>query len=157
MKKVTSNSKKTTSSVKSTKVIKKASSKKVVKPVAKAHPVKATAKAKSTLSKKTILKPVAKITPSKKVEVVIKKNVVVNEKPVAKPIQSDNQYDTILNHLVKYGSINTMEAILSYGVLRLGAVIHNLRQGGLDIKTGIHTFKNQSGRNSNVAKYILKS
>ena len=156
MKKVTSNSKKN-SLVKSTKTIKKTSSKKIVKPTVKANPVKATAKSKSTLSKKTILKPVAKITPSKKVEVVIKKNVVVAEKPVKKPIQSDNQYDTILNHLIKHGSINTMEAILSYGVLRLGAVIHNLRQGGLDIKTGIHTFKNQSGRNSNVAKYILKS
>jgi hypothetical protein len=156
MKKVTSNSKKKPS-VKSTKTIEKTSSKKVVKPTAKVTPVKATAKAKSTLSKKTILKPVAKITPSKKVEVVIKKNVVVTEKPVEKPVQSDNQYDTILNHLIKHGSINTMEAILSYGVLRLGAVIHNLRQGGLDIKTGVHTFKNQSGRNSNVAKYILKS
>lgn len=156
MKKVTSNSKKK-ASVKSTKTIKKTSSKKVSKPTAKATPVKATAKAKSTLPKKTILKPVAKITPTKKVEVVITKNVVVAEKPVAKPIQSDSQYDTILNHLVKHGSINTMEAILSYGVLRLGAVIHNLRQGGLVIKTGIHTFKNQSGRNSNVAKYILKS
>lgn len=155
MKKVTINSKKTTSAVKSTKVIKKSSSKKITKSATKANSISKTANLK--LSKKTILKPVAKMTPSKKVEVVIQKNVISNEKTSSKPIQSDSQYDTILNHLIKHGSINTMEAILSYGVLRLGAVIHNLRQGGMDIKTGVHTFKNQSGRNSNVAKYILKS
>lgn len=74
-----------------------------------------------------------------------------------KDIQPDSQYNVILNHLVKNGSIHTMEAINSYGVLRLGAVIHNLRQGGMDIKTSVHTFKSKGGRTSNVAKYILQS
>jgi hypothetical protein len=70
--------------------------------------------------------------------------------------QADSQYNVVMNHLIKHGSINTVEAIKNYNVYRLGAVIFNLRQGGLDIKTSVHTFNNKNGYKSNVAKYILQ-
>ncbi len=100
--------------------------------------------------KKSVTKVVAKKSAPKKVTKVAKKTT--SKKQVA-PI--DSQYNVILNHLVKKGSINTMEAIKDYGVLRLGAVVHSLRQGGMNILTSVHTFSGKSGRNSNVAKYVL--
>lgn len=105
-----------------------------------------------------------KIVTSKKPAKKVTKTTVISKKPtkriaknaVKNVVKSNSQYDTVLNHLVKHGSINTMEAIKSYNVLRLGAVIFNLRQGGMEIKTSVHTFTNKNGRKSNVAKYVLQ-
>src|ERR1035437_2723750 len=95
------------------------------------HKNKLTKAGKKIVTKKIVTskKPAKKIT---KATVISKpaKNVVENV------VKTNSQYDTVLNHLVKHGSINTMEAIKSYNVLRLGAVIFNLRQGGMEIKIG---------------------
>jgi hypothetical protein len=80
----------------------------------------------------------------------------VQKKNKGAQLQDNSQYNVVMNHLIKHGSINTVEAVNKYNVYRLGAVIFNLRQGGLDIKTGVHSFQNENGRKSNVAKYILQ-
>lgn len=116
---------------------------KVAKPARKTKSVKKSATKKST----------KRLT---KTKLAVKKTV---KKPTLKTpsVQSDSQYNMVLKHLVKHGSINTMEAIKSYDVLRLGAVVFDLRQGGMNIKTDVHTFTNKSGRKANVAKYILQN
>ena len=115
---------------------------------------KPTAK-KPVAKKPTAKKPVAKKTVAKK-PAISKKSAKIT-KASKNAVKSNSQYDVVLNHLVKHGSINTMEAIKSYNVLRLGAVIFNLRQGGMVIKTGVHVFTNKNGRKSNIAKYVLQA
>lgn len=44
-----------------------------------------------------------------------------------------SQKDIILNHLRKYGSINSLEAIRRYGITRISAVIYNIRNSGIPI------------------------
>lgn len=102
---------------------------------------KKTTTSKSRLKKVTIDATLAKRAPVKKITPKI-------EKP-------ESQYNMVFNHLVKHGSINTMEAIKNYGVLRLGALIFNLREGGVNIKTDVHIFTNKHGRKSSIAKYVL--
>jgi hypothetical protein len=122
---------------------KKKSNSKPKKAIKKHSPVKTKliAKKTNTVKKVAIDTTLAKKTPAKKL--VIK---------AAKP---ESQYDMVFNHLVKHGSINTMQAI-KLGILRLGALIFNLREGGVNIKTGVHVFVNKNGRKSTVAKYILQ-
>ncbi|HUS50345.1 MAG TPA: helix-turn-helix domain-containing protein [Candidatus Paceibacterota bacterium] len=127
----------------------------------KKQPAKKTATVKKTTKpakKATTAKKVTKKTTKKVVKkATLKKSAVVSKKTVKTPIKTTSQYDVVLNHLVKHGSINTMEAIKSYNVLRLGAVIFSLRQGGMNIETGVHTFKNKNGRKTKVAKYVLQA
>jgi hypothetical protein len=119
-----------------------------------AKAAKPTAK-KPTVKKPTAKKPVAKKPVAKK-PAISKKSAKIT-KASKNAVKSNSQYDVVLNHLVKHGSINTIEAIKSYNVLRLGAVIFNLRQGGMVIKTGVHVFTNKNGRKSNIAKYVLQA
>lgn len=89
--------------------------------------------------------------PAKKNKLAAKKSnkkQAIAEKPVS-------QYNMVLNHLVEKGSITPVEAMTNYGALRLGALIFNLRDSGLNIKTTTHTFKNKMGRISRIAKYVL--
>lgn len=58
---------------------------------------------------------------------------------------------TILSHLEKRGTISPMEALTSYGNMRLAAAIHDLRKVGYDIST---TMKHDEGGHS-YARYSL--
>lgn len=58
---------------------------------------------------------------------------------------------TILSHLEKRGTISPMEALTSYGNMRLAAAIHDLRKVGYDINT---TMKHDEGGHS-YARYSL--
>lgn len=128
---------------KNQKIKKNDKTKKSIKKHAPAKPkTKVVAKKSSTTKKVAIDATLAKKTPIKKLE--------------PKVVKPESQYDMVFNHLVKHGSINTMEAIRHYGVLRLGAIIFNLREGGVNIKTGVHVFTNKNGRKATVAKYILE-
>ena len=117
---------------------------KVKKPIKKHAPAKTKVVAKKTNQTKKVAidATLAKKTPIKKLE--------------QKVVKPDSRYDMVFNHLVKHGSINTMEAIKNYGILRLGAIIFNLREGGVNIQTGVHVFTNKNGRKSTVAKYVLQ-
>lgn len=41
----------------------------------------------------------------------------------------------VLNHLQTRGSISPMEAIITYGIMRLAPAIHDLRSAGHEIST----------------------
>ncbi len=47
----------------------------------------------------------------------------------------DSQRILIKKHLIRYGSINPLEALQKYGCFRLAARISDLRNEGLEIKT----------------------
>lgn len=54
--------------------------------------------------------------------------------------------EIIKEHLEKYGSITSKEAINKYGNTRLSATIHILRYQGLNIITYYETSKNRYGK-----------
>lgn len=54
---------------------------------------------------------------------------------LAKEINCTPQARKVLAHLKKRGSITPMEAIITYGITRLAARIHELRGAGYEIAT----------------------
>ena len=68
-----------------------------------------------------------------------------------------SQEKLIADHLVKYGSISTWEAIQLYGCTRLPARISDLRSKGWPIKTDLAQSKNRYGHNSNFAVYRMEA
>lgn len=62
----------------------------------------------------------------------------------------------VLEHLEKYGSITTWDAISLYGITRLSAYIHILRKE-YDITTKKETTLNRYGKQVNFLRYILKN
>ena len=66
----------------------------------------------------------------------------------------NSQRQVILNHLTKYGSITSLEAINAYGVTRLSAVIFDLRHAGHPIRTDSIKVPSRYG-GATVAKYVL--
>lgn len=67
-----------------------------------------------------------------------------------------NKTSEVLEHLRKYGSISSIEAIRLYGATRLSAIIYNLRHNyGLNIITQDIPFTDRYGTNSDYGKYIL--
>lgn len=54
---------------------------------------------------------------------------------MTKKIAVATQKDVVLKHLKQWGTINCLEAITQYRILRLAAVIHDLRNCGYDIKS----------------------
>lgn len=47
------------------------------------------------------------------------------------------QTELVYNHLVRYGSITSIEAFNDYKITRLAARIHTLRERGVQIKTSL--------------------
>ena len=43
------------------------------------------------------------------------------------------QVQTVYKHLLKFGKINSLEAIQRYGITRISSVIYDLRQSGIAI------------------------
>lgn len=64
--------------------------------------------------------------------------------------------DRVLNHLMEYGSITSLEAIKKYGNTRLSGTIFNLRQKGWNIVTNMIYVKTRYGKKVKVAEYKLK-
>lgn len=67
-----------------------------------------------------------------------------------------SQYQQVLEHLEKGYSISQLEATQKYGILRLGAIIFNLRKAGYSISTEIVRNKNKNGHTTNYAVYRLE-
>ena len=63
----------------------------------------------------------------------------------------------VITHLIKHGTITSLEAIRKYGVTRLSAVIFNCRKRGYEIETIRLNVKNRRGSNSPIGKYKLIS
>ena len=67
----------------------------------------------------------------------------------------DTQRTRILNHLDKFGSITSLEAMQLYGIMRLASRISELRKSGYDIETVTEKGKNRYGEQTAYARYIL--
>lgn len=65
------------------------------------------------------------------------------------------QCDRILRHLEDYGSINPLEAISEYGIMRLASRITDLKQKGYLISTRMVKGKNRYGEPTHYAVYRL--
>jgi len=60
------------------------------------------------------------------------------------------QKQTVLKHLMKYGTISPLEAQSNYNIWRLAAVVHKLKKAGIEITSELR--KAPSG-----AKYAVYS
>lgn len=54
-----------------------------------------------------------------------------------------SQKDVVVEHIGQYGSITPLEALTRYGIMRLAAVVHSLKEEGFSINT---TLKKHDGR-----------
>ena len=72
----------------------------------------------------------------------------MNEKKTSKT-------EKVLNHLEKYKTITSLEAIELYSATRLSAIIFNLRKRGYNIITEDLPFVDRFGTKSHYGKYIL--
>lgn len=66
------------------------------------------------------------------------------------------QKQIVLDHIKKYGSITSMEAIHKYGITRLSDRIFNLRNDGINILTNIVNVDTRYGKEE-IAKYTLEN
>lgn len=70
---------------------------------------------------------------------------------------NQTQTSDVIAHLIKHGSITSLEAIQKYGCTRLSAVIFNCRKRGYEIETKRVSVKNRHGNHSPIGIYTLKS
>lgn len=61
----------------------------------------------------------------------------------------------VKEHLLKYGSITSWEAITKYHSTRVADIVYTLKQRGYDIRTEIVSETNDEGQKIRYAKYIL--
>ena len=66
-----------------------------------------------------------------------------------------SQKDMVLKHLKLYGSITPKEAMDMYGIMRLSAIIFDLKEENWWIKTEMVTAKNRFNKNTKFAKYTM--
>lgn len=68
-----------------------------------------------------------------------------------------SQKTFVLQHLLRFGSIDPLTALREYDCYRLGAVIFVLRNQGYNISTVLMNSRSSiTGRPSRFAKYILQ-
>ena len=67
-----------------------------------------------------------------------------------------NQMQAILEHLQKYGTITSMEAIQKYGCTRLADKIMKLKERGYIINTVMMEGTNRYGDECKFAKYVYR-
>ena len=68
-----------------------------------------------------------------------------------------SQVELIADHLIKYGSISSIEAIEQFGCTRLSARISDLRKRGWPITSEMATAKNRYGHTTNYAVYRMEA
>jgi len=68
---------------------------------------------------------------------------------------NDTQERRIYKHLQTAGTITTLEAFQLYGITRLAARIHELRERGVEIHTERKSVKNRFGETASIAEYHL--
>lgn len=65
------------------------------------------------------------------------------------------QIEKVLRHMQEFGSISSWEAIMEYGITRLGARIYELKKLGYPISSERQSTKNRFGENVSYAVYRL--
>ena len=63
--------------------------------------------------------------------------------------------ERVLRHLENHGSITPLEALDCYGIMRLAAVVCNLRKDGYEINTIMMQGTDRFGEPMRYAKYVL--
>lgn len=71
--------------------------------------------------------------------------------------RANTKSSKVLEHLKKYGSITSWEAIEKYGATRLSAIIYNLRDDGYEIISERIPFTDRFGDSHSFNRYILKN
>lgn len=66
------------------------------------------------------------------------------------------QQEKVKRHLEKFGSITPMDAMMDYGIMRLGARIWDLKHSGMEIHTEIVKGRNRFGEVTHYARYSTK-
>lgn len=66
------------------------------------------------------------------------------------------QCDRIIEYILTFGSISTMDAFVDLGVCRLASRIHDLKREGYDIESETVTGKNRFGEDIRYSVYRLK-
>jgi hypothetical protein len=67
-----------------------------------------------------------------------------------------NQTDQVREHLEQHGSITPLEALREYGIMRLSARIHQLRQRGVAIDAKMQLAINRKGAKVHFARYSVR-
>lgn len=65
------------------------------------------------------------------------------------------KYQQVFEHLHKYGTITSWQAIQQYGATRLSDIIFRMRKAGYDIETKTEVTRDRNGNSCSYAKYIL--
>lgn len=65
------------------------------------------------------------------------------------------QTEIVLGHLTDAGPLTAREALVSYGIMRLAARVHELREAGYTIETRTRKVKNRFGEKVGVAEYYI--
>ena len=60
-----------------------------------------------------------------------------------------------MRHLNNYGSITPLDAFRDYGIMRLAAVIFNLKEDGKNIESEMISSSNRFGEKVNFSEYKL--
>lgn len=71
------------------------------------------------------------------------------------PKEKISQSKVVLKHLQSGKELSQLEATKKYGILRLGAIIFNLRRDGYTITSRLERKPNRYGNTSNYAVYKL--
>ena len=66
-----------------------------------------------------------------------------------------NKHIQVLEHLQKYGTIESMQAINEYGATRLSAIIFDLKKRGYVIRTHMIESTDRNGNRCRYARYEL--
>ena len=64
-----------------------------------------------------------------------------------------NQKQKVMRHLNNYGSITPLDAFRDYGIMRLAAVIFNLKEDGKNIESEMISSSNRFGEKVNFSEY----
>lgn len=67
------------------------------------------------------------------------------------------QKEIVLRHMKEMGSISSFEAFTEYGITRLAARIHDLREDGYNIKASVHDARNRYGKKVRFERYTLEA
>ena len=67
------------------------------------------------------------------------------------------QNEMVLQHLQRFGSITPREALMNYGIMRLGARVYDLRRAGYGIAKETERSENRFGRVVSYARYLLRA
>lgn len=65
------------------------------------------------------------------------------------------QQERVLQYMRDFGSITALEAVKDLGVMRLAAVIFDLKKNGVAVKTTMESAKNRYGEPVHFARYSV--